>query len=104
MFTRWLAMLPVAAALLAQTAPQPASISGTVTNSVTGEPIVRAHVMLHCTSQDHHDGQHDGQHDGPQTFGALTNEKGAFSIAPLPPGNCSTDVQRVGFVAPVPGE
>ncbi len=96
MFTRWLAMLPAAAAVLAQTAPEPASISGAVTNSVTGEPVVRAHVMARCTSEDSRDGQREGQ----QTFGALTNEKGAFSIAPLPPGNCSMDVQRVGFVAP----
>jgi hypothetical protein len=42
MSARWLAMLPAAAAILAQTAPQPASISGTVTNSVTSEPILRA--------------------------------------------------------------
>jgi len=100
MFMRWLAMLPAAAAVLAQTAsqtaPQPASISGTVTNSVTGEPIVRAHVMVHCNVAKAQDGQ--------QTFGALTNEKGAFSIAPLPPGNCSMDVQPVGFVGSLRGQ
>ncbi len=89
---RWLAMLPAAAAILAQTAPQPASLSGTVTNSVTGEPILRAHVTVRCMSQDRQQGQ--------QAYGALANEKGQFSITALPPGDCSMDVQRVGFVAP----
>jgi hypothetical protein len=96
MLARWLAIFPAAAAVLAQTTPEPASISGTVTNSVTGEPILRAHVMANCTSED--------RHDGAQIFGALTNEKGVFSIAPLPFGNCSISVQRVGFVAPLRGE
>jgi len=85
-------MLPAAAAILAQTAPQPASVSGTVTNSVTGEPILRAHVTVRCMSQDRQQGQ--------QAYGALANEKGQFSITALPPGDCSMEVQRVGFVAP----
>jgi len=90
MHARWLAMFPAAAALLAQTAPQPASLSGTVTSSVTGEPIVRAHVTAQCMSEEHHDGS--------QNYGALTNSKGEFSLSPLPSGNCSIEVQRVGFV------
>ena len=73
MFKRWLAMFPAAALILAQTAPEPASLSGTVTNSVTGEPIVRAHATVSCTSEAHHDRQ--------QTFGALTNEKGPVADA-----------------------
>jgi hypothetical protein len=94
-FLRWLAMLPAAAAILAQTAPPPASVSGTVTNSVTGEPILRAHVTVRCNTEDRQHGQ--------QTYGALTNPKGEFSITPLPPGDCSVEPQRVGFVAPPKG-
>ena len=89
---RWLAIVPAAAAALAQSTPAPASIAGTVTNSVTGEPILRAHVTAHCMSEDRHDGQQ-------VYYGALTNSKGEFSIAPLPSGNCALEVQRVGFVA-----
>lgn len=89
MLARWLAMFPATAALLAQTT-QPAGISGTVTNSVTGEPVLRAHVMVACSSDDRQQGQ---------TYGALTNEKGAFSIIPLPPRSCWLNVERVGFVA-----
>jgi hypothetical protein len=96
---RWLAMFPAAAALMAQsatvTAPQPASVSGTVTNSVTGEPILRAHVIVQCWSQQGQQGQ--------QTYGALTNAKGEFSVTGIPPGQCNLQVQRVGFVAPPNG-
>jgi hypothetical protein len=88
-------MLPAAAAILAQTAPPPASVSGTVTNSVTGEPILRAHVTVRCNSED--------RQQGPRVFGALTNGKGEFSITPLPPGDCAVEAQRVGFVAPPKG-
>jgi len=85
-------MLAAAAMLAAQTAPQPASVSGTVTNAVTGEPILRAHVMVRCMA--------DGRQKGQQTYGALTNEKGEFSITPVPPGDCSIGAEHVGFVSP----
>jgi hypothetical protein len=86
------AMLAAAAVLGAQTAPQPASVAGTVTNSVTGEPILRAHVMVRWMSDD--------RQKGPQTYGALTNEKGEFTITAVPPGGCWMDAERVGFVPP----
>lgn len=89
---RLLATIPAAAALLAQTAPQPASVAGTVTNSVTGEPILRAHVTFSCTPEDRQQAQ--------QTYGALSNDKGEFSIAKLQPGTCRVSVQRPGFSAP----
>ena len=57
--------------IIAQPAPQPASVSGTVTNSVTGEPILRAHVTLHCDAG-------DPQGGAQKTYGALSNAKGAF--------------------------
>jgi hypothetical protein len=91
MLARWLTLFPAAAALMAQSAPQPASIAGTVTNSVTGEPILRAHVTVRCISADRPQGQ--------QAYGALTNEKGEFSITLPSPQNCWMDAERVGFVS-----
>ena len=93
MRVRWLAIFLAAAAAMAQTAPEPASVSCTVTNSVTGEPILRAHVMVYCMPQDPQHEQH--------AYGALTNEKGAFSIGPIPPSQCNMTAERVGFV-PLP--
>jgi hypothetical protein len=42
----------------------------------------------------------DDRQKGQQTYGTLTKEKGEFSITPLPPGNCSIDAERVGFLSP----
>jgi hypothetical protein len=95
MFARVMAVLGAASVLTGQTPPVPASVAGILTNSVTGEPIVRGHVTLHCSSASHNPPS--------QTFGALTDEKGVFAIAPLPPGNCSIDANRIGFVAASPG-
>jgi len=91
MLVRYLVLLATATVLTAQTAPEPARIAGTVTNSLTGEPILRAHVTVRCTSS--------GGQQRDQAFGALTNEKGEFSIAPLPAAQCSVNPERVGFVA-----
>lgn len=93
MLAKLLSTLPIAAALLAQTAPEPASVAGMVTNSVTGEPVVRAHVTVGCFSSD--------PQKGSQNFGALTNAKGEFSITTLPAANCMVSAQRVGFVSGV---
>lgn len=90
MFARWLAALPVAVLALGQTAPEPASVAGTVSNSITGEPILRAHLSIRCNAPDHPQGQ--------QAYGALSNAKGEFSIAPLPGGDCWLTAQRVGFL------
>jgi protocatechuate 3,4-dioxygenase beta subunit len=92
MLMRALAILAAAGALAAQSAPEPSSLSGTVTNSVTGEPVLRAHVTVQCWSS-----------NSQQPYGALTNEKGEYSIATLPPGQCTLTVQRVGFVEPPSG-
>jgi len=91
----WAAVLPVAGALLAQTTPPPAGVSGTVTNSLTGEPILRAHVMVSCLP--------DGPPRDRQAYGALTNEKGKFSVTGLPPGNCAVNAERMGFVTNMTG-
>jgi hypothetical protein len=87
MFLPAAAMFLPAAAMLAQTAPPSFSVSGTVTNSVTGEPVLRAHVTVHCTA---------GQE---QVYGALTNAKGEFTVGQLPGGSCWASAERVGFVA-----
>jgi len=68
----------------------PASVSGIVTNSVTGEPILRAHVLLHNSTI--------GPDGLPQTYGALTNQEGKFTITQLPPGRYVASADRIGFV------
>src|ERR1039458_992661 len=86
-------LLALCAALPAQLVlpgAAPASVSGIVTNSLTGEPILRAHVVLHCSTF--------GPDDIPQTYGALTNQEGKFTITQLPPGRYTAFAERVGFV------
>jgi len=89
--------LAAAAAMLAQ--PQPptpptgnGSVSGLVTNSVTGAPLPRARVALIVLGN-----------TGPQNFGTVTNAEGKFTIEGLPPGRLVLNVDRVGFVAPATG-
>jgi hypothetical protein len=66
-------------------AQEAASVTGMVTNSVTGAPIVRAHVKL----------------SGRQSFGALTNGEGKYSITGIPPGGYGYSAERVGFISEV---
>ena len=77
----WFAAL-AAWTLAAQDAPH---ISGTVKNAVTGEAIVRAHVMVNCRAD-------------PKTYGALSNGKGEFTVTGLPSQDCAVRAERVGFV------
>src|SRR6476620_5370937 len=71
----------------AQTPPddKPATVSGTVTNALTGEPLLRAHVSLRGMA-------------GPtrQTFGAITDAAGKFSFS-VAAGSYSAVAERVGF-------
>jgi hypothetical protein len=83
------AALALAGALWAQNQQAaPGLLEGTVVSTLTGEPVVRAHVRVHG----------DGQDSG--TYGAMTNDSGKFSISPLPAGSYSVVVVRVGFSAP----
>ena len=66
-----------------------ASLSGAVTNSVTGSPVLRAHVSINLNS--------DGSE---QQYGAITNGEGQFTMAQLPPGRYTVSVDRAGFVMP----
>lgn len=92
---RWLAVfVAAAAAAFAQTTTppvqQPCSLAGVVTNSVTGQPLLRAHVVVRRFA--------NLPNDAPQRYGALTNAEGKFTIAPLPPGSYLVFADRVGFV------
>ena len=68
------------------TSDQMASVTGTVTNSVSGEPILRAHVLLRNYSD-----------SSQQSYGALTNAEGKFSITAVPPGNYGSSVDKSGY-------
>jgi hypothetical protein len=62
--------------------PKPASLSGTVTNSVTGEPIAHAHIRLDAY---------------PHAFGAITLVDGHFSMNAVPPGTYTIFAEHRGY-------
>jgi hypothetical protein len=64
-----------------------ASVAGIVTNAVTGDPVLRAHVTLRSSGA-----------GGEMSFRALTDAEGKFLIPNLPPGTYFAAVQRTGFV------
>ena len=80
----------LAAAFAQPPAPQPppekpASISGDVRNSVTGEPIAHAHVVLTADMRDN------------RLYGAYTGPDGKFSLT-FPAGGYGVRVEHTGFV------
>ncbi|MEO8371861.1 MAG: carboxypeptidase-like regulatory domain-containing protein [Candidatus Solibacter sp.] len=84
--------LLMAAAACAQTQNEPASLSGDVTHTVTGAPILRAHITLR------------GNAPNGATYGALTNAEGKFAITGIPAGIYQATVERIGFfLPPLPG-
>jgi len=85
--SRLLLLLLCALPLAAQTSDKPASVQGTVTNSVTGLPIPRAHVTL------------QGAFDGKRVlYGATSGADGRFSFTGITPGQYVAEAERVGFV------
>src|SRR5260370_41169007 len=54
------------------------SVEGQVMNSLTGEPIRKAHITLN------HMGPTNGQ--GPSTYGGVTDPAGRFAIQDIEPG------------------
>ena len=93
-----LILLTMWAVLRAQTAPtdEPASVTGSVNNSVTGGPILRSHVVLRPADSGNLD-------MNLPTYGALTNGEGKFTISRLPSGRYSVSADRIGFVMPSGG-
>ena len=73
--------------LAAQTSPKPASVQGTVINSVSGLPVPRAHVTLQ--------GGNDGK---PVRYGATSGTDGRFSFTGVAPGTYQASAERIGFV------
>jgi hypothetical protein len=73
----WLLLLTAACACAQETA----NVSGKVTNSVTGAPIVRAHVTL----------------SGAENYGVLTDGEGRYSIKGITPGNYRCMAAHAGF-------
>ncbi len=86
-----IAVIAAAAALAqkqqTQQSQEPAGVEGTVTNALTGEPLLRAHV-----------GFRNWGATTPGKYGALTDAQGRFSIKGLPPGQYWMTAERVGFV------
>jgi len=85
-------ILLLAACAFAQTQNEPASLSGSVTHSITGAPILRAHITLR------------GNGNNVPTYGALTNSEGKFSITGIVVGIYQASIERTGFfMPPLPG-
>jgi hypothetical protein len=75
-------LLLVALVAVAPTAAQNTTLSGQVTNSITKEPIVRAHVLLFNQSR---------------KYGAYTDATGNFSFENVVPDAYQTTAERMGF-------
>jgi hypothetical protein len=91
-----LALFGMAAAWAqSQAAPpteEPASVAGVIANSLTGEPLLRAHIQLQLVG---------AGGPGNQSYGAMTNSEGKFSITKMPPGHYMITMDRIGFVVPL---
>jgi hypothetical protein len=71
---------------------KPIAVQGVVTNSVTGEPVLRAHVVLRSGTQ----GQ-QGQ-ASQKRYAALTAVDGKFTITAIDPGRYSVAIDKTGFI------
>jgi hypothetical protein len=74
------------AALTSRAWGQTASVSGVVTDSLTGAPLPRVHVVLK-----------DPADNAAVQYGAQTTDAGKFSITGIAPGSYSVSGERVGF-------
>jgi hypothetical protein len=68
---------------------KPASVAGSVNNSATGEPVVRAQVRLEMFD--------NGKS---QAYGATTDAEGKFRVTGMLPGMYNGSAQRTGYVTP----
>jgi hypothetical protein len=64
--------------------PTTVDVSGSVTNSLTGEPVPKAHVTL--------------ERQPGSRYGAISTAEGKFAIAGLPPGTYYATVERTGYL------
>jgi protocatechuate 3,4-dioxygenase beta subunit len=80
--------LLLAAVALAQAPNEPAALEGTVIHSISGAPILRAHIALR------------GSGPNPRSYGALTTAEGNFSITGVVPGTYQVSADRIGFFMP----
>ncbi|MES1258119.1 MAG: carboxypeptidase-like regulatory domain-containing protein [Acidobacteriota bacterium] len=70
-------------------ADKTAAVEGQVNHGLTGEPMVRAHVVMR------------GSAAGVQKqYGAMTTAEGKFSMTGVTPGNYQVNVEKTGFVSP----
>src|SRR5690242_16362413 len=82
----WALLWMCAIAVAQPGAGQFASVSGVVANSVTGQPVLRAHVVLSPIGA------------ATETYGAMTDAAGRFSILRIPPGSYNMNAERVGYI------
>ena len=78
----------LAAVAMAQAPPEPATLAGSITHSVTGAPVPRAHIALR------------GSGPNAKNYGALATAEGKFSITGIVPGTYQASTDRVGFFMP----
>src|SRR5581483_11553554 len=74
-------------------ADRTASVQGIITNSMTGEPLLRAHISLRLMPTG------PQQANTQKRFGALTTAEGKFSITGIDPGRYMVALDKVGYVA-----
>ena len=91
--SRWLVLIAVSAFAQNPGEIKPAAVQGVVTNGITGEPVLRAHVTLRGTTP-----VAGGQ---PKNYGALTDAEGKFAITGMDPGGYGFAVEKPGFLMPV---
>ncbi len=75
--------LPVIAQKAAPPPVKTAAVKGIVTNSVTGQPVARAHVVINGSSS--------------RVYGAITTSDGRFSMLAVPPGTYSVTASCRGY-------
>jgi protocatechuate 3,4-dioxygenase beta subunit len=88
MVSRNVLLAAIAASLACAQAPtddKPATVEGTVTNALTGEPLLRVHVSLRGMAGNTR-----------RNLGALTDAEGKFSFT-APAGSYSVTAERAGF-------
>ena len=89
LLTAVLAALLAIASHAQDTAPpkEPGSLSGVVTNALTGDPVLHAHVTL----------QPIGSAAEQTVLGALSDGEGKFSLTQIPAGRYAVSVEKTSF-------